>query len=165
LSSRIARVWALVGVSLLLGFAIIRLGGRGVESVASGLTATQWTVLVASVGFFVYAEGVKALQLRWVPRVVERARTIGAHSGPVRTLLAPFHAMSLVGAPAPAMMRAWLLVAAVITAVYLVRLLPDPWRGIIDLSVAAALGWGLLFLLVGIGKALSGPEAKPITPE
>ena len=51
--------------------------------------------------------------------------------------------MSLVGGPAKRIIRAWLGTAAIVVAVVAVRALPDPWRGVVDFAVAAALGWGL----------------------
>ena len=42
------------------------------------------------------------------------------------------------------MIRSWSLVLAILGAVVLVGRLPVPWRGIIDLGVAAALAWGLV---------------------
>jgi hypothetical protein len=41
------------------------------------------------------------------------------------------------------MIKAWGGTAAIVAAVILVRNFPEPWRGITDLAVAAALTWGL----------------------
>jgi hypothetical protein len=71
--------------------------------------------------------------------------------------------MLLVGAPRPTLARAWLGVAGIVLAVLLVRALPDPWRGIIDLAVAAALAWGLLVLVRGAPRVLAAARRQGAT--
>jgi hypothetical protein len=144
---RVASVWALVGVSLLFGFAVVRLSGRGFGTVSAGLTPTQWLVLSLGVAFFVYTEGVMALERRWVPRLVDRARELRGESRVLHRALAPLYGMSLIGATPSRLRRAWLGVAAIVLLVTLIRALPEPWRGIVDLSVAAALTWGVIAIL------------------
>ncbi|MEX1259157.1 MAG: hypothetical protein WEG36_16290 [Gemmatimonadota bacterium] len=156
---KLARLWALAGVALLFSFAIYRLGGRGIETVARGLTLGEWTVLIAVVLIFLYTEGVRALQRKWVPQLIERARHLARERSPIHHLLAPLYGMALIGATRAAVMRAWAMVAAIALAVFLVRRMPEPWRGIVDLSVAAALAWGLLFILGGMIATLRDPGA------
>lgn len=146
----LSRLWALVGVSLLFSFAIYRLGRRGFETLANGLTPLQWTLLVLTVLLFVYGEGVRALQKKWVPELHERTHALTRERTGLLHLLAPLYGMGLVGAPRAELLRAWALVAAILVAVILVSRLPEPWRGILDLSVAAALAWGLFFILRGM---------------
>jgi hypothetical protein len=57
--------------------------------------------------------------------------------------------MSLVGAPRRTLARAWLGVALIVLAVLVVRSLPEPWRGIVDAAVAAALLVGLFAIVRG----------------
>ena len=148
-------LWALLGVATLLGTAVARLGRRGLETVAGGLAPTEWLALLLLASAFVYGEGVVALQRRWIPRVVERARSIASEPSLVLRLLAPLYGMSLVGASAARVCRAWVGVGAIVVAVWIVRALPEPWRGIVDFSVAAALGWALLVLLRATGAVLT----------
>jgi len=144
---RLASAWAIAGVSGLFGMAVARLGSRGLEGVAPGLSTLEWIVLGALVVLFVVGEGWAALQRKWVPRVVERARALRETDVVRHRLLAPLYGMSLIGGGAGNRRRAWAGVAAVVLAVVLVRLLPDPWRAMIDLAVASALCWGLGALL------------------
>jgi hypothetical protein len=143
----VAVLWALAGVAALFASAVIRLGGRGIETIVDGLAPIQWAALAVLTFIMVYGEGVVALQGRWVPRLIERARTVRDERFGLQ-LLAPLYGMSLVGAPASRLLRAWLGTAAIVAAILVVRSLPDPWRGIVDFSVAAALGWGLLSIAV-----------------
>jgi hypothetical protein len=160
-ADQLARIWAVLGIAVLFSRAIWALGMRGLNTVAAGLEPAEWLVLAGMVGIFVYGEGFLALQRKWVPRVCCRIACLGRI--PVTTrhrLLAPLYAMSLVGAPRRAVLRAWLGVAAIVTAVLLVSRFPDPWRGIVDVAVASALAWGLVAILrSGTPIALARPGA------
>lgn len=159
---KLVRLWTLVGVALLFGFAIYRLGSRGIATVVEGLTPAEWTILSASTILFVYGEGVRALQKKWIPQVIARAHALSPGRGPILYLLAPLYGMALVGSRPRALLRAWATTFAIALAAYLVSRMPEPWRGIVDLSVSAALGWGLLFIVGGIlaeaGLVRPGPE-------
>ena len=148
-----AALWALTGVGLLFSFAVFRLGRRGLETLQTGLDPGEWVALLALTAAFVVGEGRGALQLRWVPRLVRRAADLRTGARIHHRLLAPLYGMSLVGAPAATLLKAWGGTAAIITAVIVVRAFPEPWRGITDLAVAAALLWGLAAI---VAKA---PEA------
>lgn len=145
---RLASVWAIVGVSALFALAVARLGTRGLEGLTGGLTALEWGLLASLVVLFVVGEGWAALQRKWVPRVVSRARALRESDALHHRLLAPLYGMSLIGGKPRTCLRAWAGVAAVVLAVVLVRMLPDPWRAMIDLAVASALSWGLVALLL-----------------
>jgi hypothetical protein len=148
-----AALWALTGVGLLFGFAVFRLGRRGLETLQAGLDPGEWVALLALTAAFVIGEGRGALQLRWVPRLVRRAADLRGGARIHHRLLAPLYGMSLVGAPPATMLKAWGGTAAIVTAVIVVRAFPEPWRGITDLAVAAALLWGLAAIVA------KGPEA------
>ncbi|MDZ7779050.1 MAG: hypothetical protein U5R14_03810 [Gemmatimonadota bacterium] len=156
----VAVAWTLVGVSGLFAFAVLRLGGRGVRTILEGLAPGQWLVLLVLTFAFVYGEGVMSLQRRWVPRLIERARSLRDERRALQ-VLAPLYGLSLVGAPAKRLLRAWLGTFAIITAVLTVRTFPDPWRGIVDFAVAGALVWGLLSIAWRAPGAFRGPSARP----
>lgn len=148
-----AALWALTGVSVLFLFAVYRLGKRGVATLATGLTPAEWSALVLLTVTFVWGEGRGALQLRWVPRLIRRASALREEERLHYRLLAPLYGMSLIGAPALSMVKAWGGTAAIVTAVILVRCFPEPWRGMTDWAVASALLWGLGAILVEGRKA------------
>lgn len=152
--------WAVAGVTALFGNAVFRLGSRAFSTVAAGLSPVEWLALVALTVFFVYAEGVRALQRRWVPRMLGRAAELRRRRSAYR-LLAPLYAMSLVGAPIATLLRAWGGVAAIVLAIILIRYVPEPWRGIVDFGVSAALAWGIVAIVVGAVTALRDPPTAP----
>lgn len=162
LSDRTAALWSLVGVCALFGFAIVRLGGRALNTLAAGLTPGQWVLAGASTVAFVYFEGVLALQRRWVPRLIERARELRRGSPPLHRVLAPLYAMSLIGASARHVRRAWTLLGSIVLAVLLVGLLDEPWRGIIDLAVAMALAWGVVSIVRAAPHAFAPTPPEPV---
>lgn len=147
-----AFAWAVAGLVLLLGSAVFRLGGRGIEAIAGGLTPLEWLALLLVTVVFVVGEGYFALARKWVPRTLGRAAGLRSESRLLPRLLAPFHAMGLVFVPWRTALRHWAGVAAIIVAVLIVRAFPDPWRGIVDFAVAAALAVGVIALLARAGR-------------
>lgn len=154
-----ARWWGLIGVAALFVQAFTRLGARGVSAMRGGLSAFEWTALVLLTIIFVYGEGVRALQRRWIPHVIRRLEQLPRESL-LQRILAPLYAMSLTGAPARTLLYAWGGVAAIILMVLVVSRFPDPWRGITDFAVAAALAWATVALLVSGARRLTGSGAR-----
>lgn len=144
----LAAWWAVAGLVLLFGSAVFRLGSRGVDALAQGLSPSQWLLLLALTVLFVWGEGVMALARKWVPRALDRAAALRTDRRLYPKVLAPLHAMGLIGTPWRTALRAWAGVAAVVGAVLLLRLFPQPWRGIVDLAVSAALVTGIIAILV-----------------
>ena len=122
----------------------MQLGRRAFVTVSHGLEPLEWLALAIVTIGFVYGEGVRALERRWVPRMVTRAAELNPGAPRLHRVFAPLYAMSLIGAERGPVVRAWLGAAAIVVAVLVVRGLPEPWRGIIDAGVGAALLWGLL---------------------
>ena len=144
----VAAWWAVVGVVLLFGNAAWRLGARGIETVASGLSAVEWLVLAGVTAVFVYGEGVRALQMKYIPRLLQRVTAVRGEQRLLPRVLAPLYALMLVYAPTGTLVRAWAGIAAITLAVIVIRGFAEPWRGIIDFGVAAALAWATLVLVV-----------------
>ena len=139
----------MTGVTAVFIEAIVQLARRGVVTVRNGLDPLEWIGFALLLGAFVYGEGVRALARRWVPHMLERARELGPGSAIVNRILAPLYAMSLIGAPRRTLARAWLGVGLIVLAVLVVRSMPEPWRGIVDAAVAAALLVGLWAIVRG----------------
>ena len=153
----VVSVWTLLGVAALFSTSIFRLGSRGVATIQGGLGWGEWSGLVLLTVAFVYGEGFRTLDRRWVPRLLERALLLRDDPRLSVRLLAPLYGLSLVGVSRGDLIRGWLLVAAILGAVLTVRVLPDPWRGIVDFAVGAALSWGLVAILRRV------PEAGSVT--
>ena len=143
----------MTGVAALFVDASVQLGRRGIATMRAGLEPLEWLALVLLLVAFVYGEGVRALARRWVPRMIDRARELGPRAHAHHRWLAPMYAMSLIGAPASTRAKAWLGVALIVGAVLVVRSLPEPWRGIVDFAVAAALLVGLAAIVAGVMRA------------
>jgi hypothetical protein len=151
----LAALWAVLGVALLFFTAVLRLGARGVALIRSGLQPAEWALLAVLTAAFIYGEGVRALQQRYVPFLLARVNRLRGEEARTRhRLFAPLYALALIGAPRRTLLRAWAGTLAIAAAVLLVRALPDPWRGVIDFAVAAALAWGLAALLTEAWRAL-----------
>ncbi len=152
--SSVATGWAMIGVSILFASATYRMGSRGIATMQGGLSAGEWVALVLLTLAFVYGEGFRALDRRWVPGLVQRARRLRREGGTLLRVLAPLYGLSLIGVDRRKLVRAWAGTTAIVLAVLLVRSLPEPWRGITDFAVAAALAWGLVAILRRVPSAL-----------
>lgn len=156
----LAPAWALLGVAGLFTSAVVRLGSRGLATVGEGLSPVQWVALVLFTLVMVYGEGVLALQRKWVPRLLGRARSL-RHEPLGLKILGPLYGLSLVGGTRKELLRGWLGTLAIITAIVIVRSMPEPWRGIVDFAVASALAWGLLSIALGSPRVFRSTEAEP----
>ena len=144
----------MTAVGAIFADAIVQLARRGLITMRAGLDPLEWLAFALLLVAFVYGEGLRALARRWVPAMLARARTLGPASPRLHELLAPLYAMSLIGADARTLVRAWTGVALIVLAVFAVRALPEPWRGIVDAAVAAA-------LLVGLWAIVRGALVRP----
>jgi hypothetical protein len=148
-------------VAFLLLQALVRLFPHAHDALVAPLSPAQWLALLMWVAFSAYAEGYRAFQLRWAPRVVARAIYLGQKPRALHVALAPAFCMSLFHATRRRLVISWLTVGLIAGAVVLVRRLPQPWRGIIDAGVVVGLAWGLLALLLQYARALRGEP--PVT--
>lgn len=146
--------WAVGGIVITFATAIFRLGERGYATIRAGLGPAEWLALLFLTIALVYGEGIRALSRRWVPFVIDRAAALRTEPRLFHRLVGPLYAMGLVGAPRRTALRAWAGVFAIAAAVLIVRALPEPWRGMIDFAVAAALVCGLLAILVQAWRRL-----------
>ncbi len=140
-------LWGVLGVAATFVDAIVRLAMRAGIELAGELSLAHWLVLGILTIVMTYIEGHLALQRRFAPSVVARARAAAEHGRPLWAILAPLYAVSLIGAPPRVIVRAAFGITMIVVCVVVVRQLPAPWRGIIDAAVAAALAWGLVALL------------------
>lgn len=160
--------WGLAGVVALLISAIARLTPLALEPVvAHTMTSFQWVVYVGWSIFNGYVEGYRGFQKGYVPRVVARAFWLGQNPRPLLLLLAPFFCSGLVHATRRRLITSWCLVFGIYAIVQLVRLLEQPWRGILDAGVVVGLAYGTLALVIAFARVLAGGPIKvsPQVPE
>lgn len=153
----LATGWALLGVAGIFGWAVFRLGRRGVEAIQGGLEPFEWLVLVGLTVGFVYSEGVLTFDRRWIPKLVIRARRLRSE-GRLLQMLAPLYALSLVGTRPKDLVKGWGGTALIVMAVLIIREFPSPWRGIVDFAVASALAWGMVTILRRTPAAVRSSE-------
>ncbi|MEM7707852.1 MAG: hypothetical protein AAF358_20030 [Pseudomonadota bacterium] len=144
---RLAVAWAITGFSLLLGVALLRLTARTLEGFTYTFTWHHWLVLSAGALFMAYTEGYRGFQLKFSPRFADRVLALRRAGTLTQCLLAPFYAMGFFAAPRRVVITAWLLTVMIVCLVLLLKLVPQPWRGIADAGVVIGLGWGLIATL------------------
>jgi hypothetical protein len=157
-------VWGLGGVLLLLGSAIYRLTPLAIEGFSHHFLWYHWMTLVFVVLFMAYSEGYRAFQKGFSPRVAARARYLRDHPRFLHVLCAPFFCMGYFHAPRKRRITSISVTVGIVILVLLVRLLQQPWRGIIDLGVVVGLAWGLIALLVFSVLAFTS-KVFPYSPE
>ncbi len=140
--------WGLAGVALLLGSAIYRLTPLALDALSYVWLWYHWFAFVLMILFMAYAEGYRAFQQGFSPRVAARARYLRDHPDALHVIFAPLFCMAFFHAPRRRQVTSISVTAGIIIFVILVRLLEQPWRGIIDGSVVVGLSWGLISLIV-----------------
>ncbi len=148
-----AALWGITGITCLLGSAIYRLAPHALDLHNHELSWYHWSAILISVFFMGYAEGYRGFQKRFSPRVAARASYLRDNPNLIHSLLAPLFCMSFFYAPLRQKILSISLTIGIICLVVLVRLLPQPWRGIIDIGVVIGLLWGLVSLLAFSYKA------------
>ena len=140
--------WGLAGVVLLLGSAVYRLTPLAIDAFSYDWLWYHWLSFAFMIVFMAYAEGYRAFQQGFSPRVAARARYLRDHPNALHALFAPLFCMAFFHAPKRRRIVSLSVTAGIIVLVILVRLLPQPWRGIIDGSVVVGLAWGLISLMI-----------------
>ena len=156
--------WGVLGVVLLFVQACVRLGARTVDALAMPLSGLEVALSLFWVLFNAYGEGYRAFQLRFSPRVVQRAHALAQPSEARYRWLAPLYCMSMVGAPRRSRIIAWGSVVLIALAVAIMSQVPQPYRGIVDGGVVVALIWGILTMAYYHLRALRSGELQPVAP-
>ncbi|MFC5049544.1 hypothetical protein ACFPK9_02775 [Rubritalea spongiae] len=142
----IATIWGILGVTAFIGTAIIRLYEKAALafSPAYELTTMHWIIMVAFSIFMLIAEGYRGFQKKFSPRTAARTHYLFQHSTPKRLLLAPLFCMGYFDATKKTRIIAISLTAGIICLILLMRLVPMPMRGVLDVGVVLGLSYGLL---------------------
>ncbi len=141
-------IWGLAGVFLLLGSAAYRLSCLAIDAFSFAFFWYHWLFLIFMVLFMGYAEGYRGFQQRFSPRVVARAKYLREHPRGLHIVLGPIFCMGYFYATRRRKITSVSLTLGIVILVMLVRLLPQPWRGIIDAGVVLGLIWGLISLFI-----------------
>jgi len=160
----IAALWGFAGVCLLLGSAVWRLSGIMLAMPLNSFAWYHWLALTVCLLFMGGAEGYRGFQQNLSPRTAARIRYLKNHVTPLRLLLAPLFCMGFFHAQRRRQIITISLSSGIVLLILLVRLLEQPWRGIVDAGVVLGLGWGLVSLALFTFKALTA-ECYPVSPE
>lgn len=137
-------LWGVGGFVLLIGFAVVRLFETFLHSLSYEWHLYQWALLAIVAISMAYYEGYKGFQLNYAPRLAARAKYLSQSGSPLEALLAPLFCMSFFRAPKKRIVASISLLVMIIIFVSLFRLIPQPWRGILDAGVVIGLSWGLI---------------------
>ena len=153
----IAAFWGLLGVILLLGAAVYRLSFWAIDAFNYPFSLLQWVIFVGYAIFMAISEGYKGFQKGFSPRVAARALYLSKNPSPKRFIFAPLFCMGFFGATRKRKITTWILTLTIIGLIIIIKLLPQPWRGIIDFGVVLGLTWGLISLILYAIRAFVDP--------
>ena len=162
----IASCWGIIGFYSLVIFAMIRLSVYTVEAFAQPFTLVQWLVLFVSIVFMAYSEGYKGFQKSYSPRFAARVHYLSSQANGLQLILAPLFCMGFFNAPKRRIISSVLLSSMIVTFVLLFKLVPQPWRGILDAGVVLGLIWGLIttalccYQVFFTSKPIADPEVS-----
>jgi len=149
--------YGVAGVLALLARAMWRLTPPALEPIEQHmLTGSTWVLYITWTLFNLYAEGYRGFQKAFSPRVVARAIHLAHNRKPLHVLLAPVFCMALFHAKRKNLIMSWALVVVIVALVILVRMLAQPWRGIIDAGVVVGLAWGAASIVILFFRAVVG---------
>ena len=168
LSKALAWSWGVGGVLLLCGRAVWALVPNVIQAFEHSLTPLQIGAALGWMGFMAYFEGYRGFQKAFAPRVVARTQYLARNPTALELLLAPMFAMGLIRATKKRLLVSWWLLIGVTFLVLMVRLLPQPWRGLIDVGVVLGLSWGCLAIVawcVATWRGIENPISRDLPPD
>jgi len=162
--SLIASIWGILGVLMLLTFAVARLTPIALGIFDHELMWHHWVILTATVAFMAYSEGYRGFHLSFSPRVAARTLYLSQNPTLLHTLLSPFFCMGFIHARKSRKIAAFALTFMIIIFVVLAQKLAQPWRGILDAGVVVGLSIGIISLIYWLAVAFTSSEFT-ISPE
>ncbi len=151
----IAVAWAIIGLILLLGFACWRLSAYTIESFSMPLNWIHWVVFFGWTIFMAHGEGYKGFQKKFSPRFAVRCKYLLTNASWLQTILAPLFCMAYFHAPKKRVIATCALTAMIIVFIFTFRLIPQPWKGLLDFGVVFGLAWGIISTLYFSFKAFT----------
>lgn len=148
--------WGVGGVFVILLNPVLRLGRVALEALEGPLGPEHWLIGGVWVAIMGYAEGYRGFHKQFAPRVVVRSLELANRPTWIPALFAPLTAMGLIHATRKRLIVSRSLLVGIVLIVVLVRQLPQPWRGVIDVGVVVGLGTGLVSLVGWCIAALRG---------
>ena len=135
-------IWGVGGVLILLLFAIYRLAPMALALEGASMEIKHWACLAFSISYMAYAEGIKGFHQGFAPRLVKRALYLKQNPSISYVIFAPFFCMGYFYATKKRQITSLGLTGLIVCFVILVRLISQPWRGILDAGVVTGLTIG-----------------------
>ena len=136
-------LWAWVGLMVMLLEPAVRLS----EVAHTGWVQSSprpWLGYLIATLTMLYIEGYRGFHRAFSPAFAKRCLELATTQSRLQRLLAPLVAMGLVGVDRKTLRRMWTLTFMIVGFVIVIRQLPQPYRGMVDAGVAAALVMGAL---------------------
>lgn len=162
---RIGASWAIFGIFLIIIYAIWRLGTRASLALEYQLGLWHYVLLIVWSGYMVYYEGVKGFGRSFSPRAVARAQYLASQGGWWQILAGPLFCFGYFATNRRRKVAIYGLTFGIIGFIWLIQLLPQPWRGIIDAGAVFGLTYGAGTLLYFALKARNRPDNYLVDPE
>ncbi|MDN5819334.1 MAG: hypothetical protein L0H36_02020 [bacterium] len=150
---KIGAIWGVAGTMTIVGYALYRLSFYAFDSLGYELTVWQLLVLITWGAYMFYAEGIKGFARSFSPRSVARAQYIARHGRWHHIIFAPIFCFGYYQTTRRKLIVIYSLTAGIVGLILIIRLLPQPWRGIIDFGVVLGLSCGLVTLAYFAYKA------------
>ena len=150
----VGATWGIIGVTLILSSAILRVSPKAADAFRVGLSPTQWIILVVWVVLMLVGEGYRGFQLNFAPRVAARMWYLSKHGSARDLWLAPLFCVGYYGASRRRIISSWSLTVVVTLIIVVVAHIAQPWRGIIDFGVAAGLIYGLICVFYSVWQTV-----------
>lgn len=125
------------------------------DSLNYALNWYHWAALLLSIIFMAYSEGYKGFQLKFSPRFAARCRHLRDEPTLLHALLAPLFCMGFFHTTRTRKIATYVLTLMILGFIQIAHMLPQPWRGILDMGVVTGLTWGLISLFYYLQRAFS----------
>ena len=166
---KLAAVWGVTGIVLLLSTAIFRLSQVALQAFNGEyeLLWYHWLFMLVFSIFMLYSEGYKGFQKAFAPRVAARAKFLSQNANLIQTFLAPLFCMAYFHTTKKRQIVSITLTLVIIGFIMLVCLVPPLYRSMIDAGVVLGLSYGVIAVLAFVLKAFTSSEfdVSPELPE
>ncbi|MEL7451718.1 MAG: hypothetical protein AAFN78_21100 [Pseudomonadota bacterium] len=159
LRGTLAAWWGIGGFTFMLAVSVYRLAALAADSFQMPWHLGHQILFIGNLLVMLWVEGYRGFQLKFSPRFAQRAVELRSRNTIVEAIAAPLVLMGMLYAPRRQLIASWLLTAGIVVIVLVYRAMPQPWRGILDAGVAAALLWGLVATVFLSVRALGGEAA------
>lgn len=148
ISGLIGAFWGVGGVLLLVAVAIVKLSQPAAEALSFPLRWFHWVALLPIVGFFLYGKGYHGFSRALAPHIARRAAALRAEPTTLRVLLAPLYCLGYFHNERRKQLAVVGMTLAMAGFIFLLPHLGQPWRGLLDVGIVAALVWGFGSILL-----------------